>query len=131
MKIINTNPPHIEKIKAVFNLDGLKVVFTYGDEIYNPTGENIPEHVICHEEIHSRQQKDIGRDVWWDRYLVDSKFRLDQELEAYRGQYQFVKKIAKNSKVLSNFLSAIAKDLSSKMYGNILTQAEVSIKRNA
>ncbi len=120
--LVKDYPPNWEQIKAVFNLEGKNPVFTYGDKLYNPTGLTIPDHLLIHEQVHERQQ--IIPEAWWKRYLEDGEFRLSQELEAYRAQYQYIKKNVKDRNVEARFLFAIASDLSSGMYGEIISQSE-------
>lgn len=87
MKIINNNPPNIDKIKKAFPI--VKgTIFCYGDSIYNPDGMIISEDLIIHEGIHQKQQGDKIEE-WWDKYISDKEFRLEQELEAYRNQYNY------------------------------------------
>ena len=131
MKIIMDYPPNIEKIKAAFNIEGLKVVFTYGDTIYNPHTDAVSDHLMVHESTHARQQGD-DPDAWWDKYIADPEFRKEQELEAYANQYLFMKKACTN-RVLKDFLYQIANDLSGQIYGNLmsLTEAESAIRRKA
>lgn len=127
MKILKENPPNYGIVSKTFDLSGKKVVFTYGDTIYNPGGYNIPPDLIVHEEIHSKQQgSEPGK--WWDRYLTDVIFRLTQELEAYHSQYKFVDSMSVPKRVVKNFLTKLALDLSGPMYGNIITAGEAEIK---
>ena len=79
MKIIRDYPPNIEAIRAEFELNP-RVVFTYGETIYNPGGGKITDDLMVHEETHAKQQGD-DPGAWWDRYLVDVDFRLNQEVE--------------------------------------------------
>jgi len=112
-------PPNIKEIRKHFKLkEG--VVFTYGKTIYNPSGSFIDPSLFHHEWIHTKQQGDDPKG-WWDRYLKDERFRLDQELEAYRGQYKTAKKLLGDRNVAHKFLVKIARDLSSELYGNIIS----------
>lgn len=125
MKIINEYPPNYEAIcEAIPDVTDQKgVVFTYGDTIYNPYGGEVQDHLELHESIHEAQQAMIGVENWWNKYLVDKKFRLEQETEAYRAQYQFVFKKYGRA-VATNFLREIASDLSGGMYGNVLDRKQ-------
>ena len=120
MQIIIENPPNILKIKQVFDIEDKKMVFCWGDVLYNPSGLNIADHIKIHELVHSRQQ--VIPQAWWDKYLIDSEFRLSQELEAYRAQYQFSKKFIKDRNVLARFLWVIASDLANLYNVNISRQ---------
>lgn len=118
MKISKQQPPNYEKILSFFDVGDKNVVFAYGDTIYSPNGGDIAEHLIVHESVHSKQQ---GTDPvgWWDRYLIDPEFRIEQEVQAYASQYVYVKRLYKTS-VSDIFLDDIARDLSSEIYGNII-----------
>ena len=125
MKIIEYYPPNYEAIcEAIPSVrDKKDVVFTYGDTIYNPYGGEIQDHLDLHESTHERQQGAIGVEEWWNKYLSDKKFRLEQEIEAYHIQYQFVFKEYGRA-VATNFLREIANDLSGGMYGNVLDRKQ-------
>lgn len=128
MKILNQLPPNYEEIKKVFNLSGKNPVFTYGNIVYYPFGKKptIPDHLLVHEETHQKQQANyLTPDEWWKKYLSDSKFRLDQELEAYKNQFKFFK--LKNKSWMP-FLKYIVADLSGPMYGNIISSQEAFSK---
>lgn len=123
MEIIKGYPPNINDIMGKFRTT-LDVVFTYGDILYNPSGAEIGKPLMAHEETHSRQQKFYGVDTWWKKYLEDQKFRLEQEVEAYANQHkQYCKN---NKKIVSRimFLNHLASDLSSSLYGNIISFEE-------
>ena len=69
---------------------GIAAIFTYGDTIHNPFNVALDAELIRHEETHMEQQEghpDVAK-VWWDRYIQDPQFRLDQEAEAYGAQYK-------------------------------------------
>ncbi len=120
MEIIKDVPPNFKTICAHFPFvaEHFKdIVFTFGETLYSPGGHDIPDHLMVHEQTHSLQQRVMGIDNWWVKYLVDDSFRLDQEVEAYARQYKFFKN--KHSRQTKQFLNKIAKDLSSKMYGNL------------
>lgn len=125
VKISETYPPNYEEIcsviPAVRHQKG--IVFTYGDTIYNPDKQMIEDHLECHEETHEKQQAKIGIDEWWKKYLEDPKFRLEQEVEAYRAQYKMVSKVYGRASA-TELVKSIAKDLSGAMYGNILKYKE-------
>lgn len=121
MKIVIGWPPNIKKIKKILTpAEGM--VFTYGDTIYNPSGAYVADHLQIHEQVHMAQQK--KPETWWNKYLIDPRFRLEQELEAYRAQYKFAEKAIKDRNQRARFLHAIASDLASKSYGGIISYLE-------
>jgi len=119
MKVKHKFPPNIDKIRKVFPNLSNGVVFTYGDKMYTPHVKIIPKHLVEHEKVHVTQQGNDPEE-WWDKYLKDEKFRLEQEIEAYRKQYRFFKDTCKIKSRVPGFLDKIAQDLSGKIYGNIM-----------
>ena len=90
-------------------------MMVWGKTIY--TKHKLPEHLLEHEKVHIKQQRNkfIGL-IWWIRYTFSVKFRLSQEIEAFKKQYE----ILSTKESLYN----IAKILSSGMYGNIISFKE-------
>lgn len=90
MNIKNELPPNYEKLRKAFAVENAEVCYCYGDTIYNPQGKPLKDHLIHHESVHCRQQ---GDDIegWWDKYIADPKFRVEQELEAYSEQLKFIR----------------------------------------
>ena len=123
MKIVKGYPPNYDRIAEQFTLDS-SVIFTYGDTIYVPGGGDLNKPLIIHESIHSKQQADMGIEKWWKNYFEDEKFRLSQEVEAYRNQFVAYKGSVHSQVKIAVFLNGIAKDLSSDIYGNIITLEE-------
>lgn len=113
-------PPNIEAIAKVFGRKNLKfAVFTYAPTVYSPNGTNLPPHLVEHEQQHLDQQGDKPQE-WWDRYLADPEFRLEQEIEAYQRQYAFSQKYM-NRAERRKLLNKISKDLASPLYGSIIS----------
>ena len=123
MKIIEDFPPNYAEITKTFDIDGKSIVFTYGDTIYNPRKAKIQPHLERHESIHwEQQQKYGGPEKWWERYLIDNKFRLEQEIEAYAAQYKFVQEeMAVPRQAKRRFLLQICKDVSGPIYGHCIS----------
>lgn len=92
MKTIKGYPPNYAQILEYLS-PPKDAVFAYGETIFNPSGENIPEDILFHEYVHSQQQLSFpSPDLWWNEYLINVKFRYLQELEAYANQLNFIKK---------------------------------------
>ena len=119
MQIKQAFPPNISEIAKKFDISDLPVVFTYGNILYNPTGEPISDDLMAHEEVHERQQTIYGVEKWWRDYLDDEQFRLSQEVEAYKAQYDSINTWSRDLR--RKFLRAIANNLSSRLYGKIIT----------
>ena len=120
IKIVEKFPPNYKEIEKTFDLSDKKPVFTYGDTIFNPHKVDIVDHLMEHEMVHMRQQALVGVDNWWSKYLINAEFRLEQEIEAYSWQYEFVKRQGHLYKTLDAFLDQLASLLSGKMYNNLL-----------
>lgn len=125
MKIKHKQPPNYDEIvkhfPVVANMSG--VIFTYGDILYVPSGNDIPDHLMIHEETHQRQQADIGVKTWWSYYFKNPSFRLTHEVEAYRNQYEYIKEHS-NRQQRRQLLQQLAKDLSRPMYGNLISKKD-------
>jgi hypothetical protein len=115
--ISNDRFPLLDKVTEKFGTTESQydnVIFTYGDTIYLKN-ENMPPNLIAHEITHCFQQMVMGKDIWWDKYLKDTKFMLSQEAEAYRNQYN-CEKMADETR--AEILAVkIANDLSGELYG--------------
>ena len=125
MKIVYDYPPNYDQITKVFKIaDNENVIFTYGDTLYVPRGEgtHLDKPLIKHEETHARQQKVMGVDAWWERFLEDNIFRMSQEIEAYRNQYAAMGDLPLQER--QAYVTHIAKDLSGEIYGNLMTFEE-------
>jgi len=111
------NFPLYDKVKKVFPI-GPNTVFVYGNTIF--TKKDITDAgLLLHEMTHLFQQKKVGIDKWWDKYLEDNKFRLSQEAECYSVQYGVYKK--QNITKAEIGLNNIAKELSGPLYGEIIS----------
>lgn len=126
MKVSKELPPnYADIVKAIPEIAEHKPIFCFGDTVYNVEGE-LRKDLEVHEEVHSKQQ---GKNpaAWWEKYLESVEFRLSQEIEAYSAQYIFISKFLKG-KLLRNALGSMGRDLSSALYGNILTHGEAVSK---
>lgn len=122
MEIIHKYPPNYKEIKSKLKPTEF-TIYCYGDKIFNPSGLNIPEDLIVHESVHFRQQKEIGVERWWSKYLEDDKFRLDQEVEAYREQARYIDNNYSRS-LRKRLKEEITIYLSSEIYGSLITKEE-------
>lgn len=114
------NFPLLDKAKKIFPIT-LNTVFTYGDTIYANI-ENLDDGLMAHEITHVFQQIKMGKDIWWKKYFKDKGFRLEQEEESYRIQYKVYKR---NNTIKAEIrLNKIARDLSSELYGGIISFKE-------
>lgn len=115
MKQVVGYPPNYQEIRRNF-IAPPNTYYAFGDTIYNPDGNEIPEDVLFHEAIHSKQQKAFGvPELWWAKYIFDSSFRLSQEVEAYAGQLKFIRKHF-SARATKEALEEMARNLSSPLY---------------
>lgn len=131
-KVVDYPPEGIyEKAKELWGVDFDKgTVFTYGDTIHAKS--KMSEDLLRHELTHVKQQTEMGKEIWWDRYFTDKEFRTAQELEAYRAQYKWVLDNVKDRNTQAGYLYFFTRCLSGDMYGNVLKWNEASalIKSN-
>ena len=119
-------PPIWNDICFAFGIIPQKVLFTYGDTIYNPDNVKIPDDIIEHEKVHMEQQNHNVNDaaLWWGKFLRDPAFRVDQESKAYAVQYRFVCKFVTDRNQRFNFRMELARLLSGPLYGNSISQKD-------
>lgn len=118
MKICVDYPPMYDRILAVFpEAAGPGHFFTFGDTVYSPSTRRITTTIMKHEEVHAeRQTNDMGKILeWWERYLIDPAFRLDEELPAHQAEYEAYCK--RHGSGRDKFLHAVASRLASPLYG--------------
>lgn len=124
--VIVDRPPCFDSVCAAFNMMPKYAVFSYGDKVYSPDVENLPDHLIEHEKVHLRQQghSEEGAALWWGKFLRDPQFRIDQEIEAYARQYQyFCSKVTDREKV-AKFVWSLAQSMSGPLYDNCISHYE-------
>jgi len=91
MIISNDFPPIWPQLQQTFpGLEKFKPIVTYGDTIYNPYNVHIDPALEFHEQTHAQRQG-FTPQHWWANYLISPEFRFQEELIAYRAQYQYAK----------------------------------------
>lgn len=122
-------PPNYDKIEAVFPSCKGRAIFAYGETIFNPFNLKLTPDLVEHEEVHSLRQGD-NPEGWWEKYLTDRDFRLEEELVAYAVQInwmaQFITPIE-----LRRYKTAIAITVASSLYKLDITptQARNQLRR--
>lgn len=125
MKVVVDYPPNIDDIDAVLHVkDRPGILYCYGDTIYNPGNEDVPLQLHAHEQVHSDRQGD-NPGIWWHKYLSDSRFRFEEELLAYKAEWEFVKQLPWKRTQRQLYLNSIAERLTGSMYGNLATKQKV------
>ena len=110
--------PLLERYKARFKGITGHTIFAYSPDIY--TDYKLTSDLLIHENVHLKQQEEMGLDNWVEKFLNDDEFRLKVELEAYRKQLQSILDSGKRHKMTL----ICAEHLSSDMYGNIISLSE-------
>lgn len=141
MRVVKAAPPNFQKIVATLpEAAGHGVIFAYGDTIFNPSGVPLTHALVKHEEVHEQQQKAHpgGVEGWWDDYLADPVFRLQQEVPAHIVEY--LTATAGGSRNMRRIMrNKIAQRLASALYGkrmhiveamNILRDAEKAVRKS-
>ncbi len=124
MKIVVQRPPNFTEIVVALPAAATRhgVLFAYGDILYNPDGVTVNPFLMAHEKMHQVQQAGLPEE-WWKLYLCSLEFRLDQELEAHRAEWQAF--LAHDPPSTRNarrtYMSRIAHRLASKLYGGLVS----------
>lgn len=126
MKISMQKPPIYERLEEAFG-KGLwerGVLITYGDTVHCAKG-SMSADLQEHEQVHIDRQAAYpgGHVAWWERYLIDPKFRLEEELAAYRVQVAYINRYTPNKRKRQDKLHWIAKSMS-ESYGDMITYGQ-------
>lgn len=81
------------------------------------------EDLIEHEKVHLFRQEEVGLDPWWDEYISDPIFRLQEEIAAFEVQAEVLREICKDKNERYKRHSKMWKDMST-MYGGMCTLEE-------
>lgn len=124
MIVTNEIPPIYGKLLEVFNVkweDG--ILITVGETVYCNDLDvfNKRPDLFVHEKCHAVQQRKLGSSQWWKKYLEDPEFRFQEEVTAYFAQAKYVKEKIKDRNQRFPILNGMCKDLSGKMYGEMMT----------
>lgn len=132
-QIIHEKPPRFEEISKLFGVTEKDIIFySYGDDIYSPTGKVPSDDLLVHEATHAEQQAHdkTGAKLWWERFLIDPEWRVQQEAEAFGEQLKWIRRKQHDRNALARAVHQMASSLSSPMYGSAIsyTDAMVLIK---
>lgn len=121
MIIVPARPPNFDAILEKFpDADKPGVIFAYGDQIFNPSGIEIPHALIAHEGVHGNRQlsMNFGRhpEAWWDRYLTDPQFRYEEELFAHVAEYKVCAQRVTDRNQRARLLLSTARRLIAPLY---------------
>jgi hypothetical protein len=116
--------PNLQEIKDKFGV-GEETIISYGNKIF-VKDKTMSRDLLVHELVHCDRQNfsESSAKRWWEMYMRDKGFRLTEEILAYRQQYQFCCAVYKDRNKRDKILRALAKELSSSRYGNIISDSE-------
>ncbi len=121
--VVNDWPPNINEIRAVLPVTE-RNIFAYDGKIFNPGGGKLGPELHAHEAVHFEQQRVIGVEAWWVKFLADEKFRLAQEIPAHKAEYREFCKFNRDRNDQARCLRALGQRLAAPMYGGIITVNE-------
>lgn len=116
-------PPIYDRIRKVFDVewnDG--IIIADGFTIH--CKYDVPPQKVIHELVHSKRQEKIGKELWWDLYLSNPSFRLEEEVLAYRREYEFFCESIKDRNQRFEYLYELSRILASKQYDLSITGSE-------
>lgn len=122
-KIVDGYPPNFEKIKRAFPMAiRLGIVFAYHDAMYAPGIKEIPYPIKCHENIHLLRQGTTieSAEAWWDEYINDPVFRLEEEILAHKAEYKALTELYPSKQQKMMCLREVAEKLAAPLYGRII-----------
>ena len=121
LEVVHGRPPNYEAIVALFpGAAHPGVLFAYGNCIYTPGGRRPTPALQAHERVHCERQGDCP-EPWWDRYLVDPSFRLEEELLAHRAEYRAYCVRHPNRAKQARMIDWIAEKLAAPLYGSLVS----------
>lgn len=115
-------PPIFDRLNKQFGADWKDVIIAWDGKIY--ASKEIPPQKIVHEKVHLDRQAKIGNEAWWNLYLWNNSFRLEEEKLAFRAEINFLKKYIKNKEDCFQMIRELCHTFSSSNYGNLCTADE-------
>ena len=94
------------------------ILYTYGEDVYNPDGVEVTDWLAAHEFTHIMQQRKIGGpDKWWQKYIEDEEFRYVEELLAHRAELSMLLHATKDRNTRAKLVMRTAARLVAPLYG--------------
>lgn len=119
-------PPNYDMIfKALPAAAGRGVIFTYGADVYNPSGNPLDPSILAHEAVHVLQQTvDMTPDEWWKTYIQNPAFRAAEELEAHQVEMAMLRHLGYTRLFRRRAAKHIAQRLAGPLYGKSMTYVQ-------
>lgn len=99
-----------------------ETIFALNEVIF--TNYPLTPDLLVHELRHLEQQREVGLSEWVYDFLHNPEKRLEYEIDAYKTQLKSIKDREKRNKVRIQS----ARNLSSDLYGNIITYQDAFVK---
>lgn len=128
-QIIYGKPPMFDEASKLFGVTEKDIIFySYGDKIFSPAGKMPPDDLLIHEGVHAEQQAhdDTGAKLWWQRYMIDPEWRVEQEAEAFGEQLRWLRRRFKDRNTIARYVHHMASSLSGPMYGKVVDYTEAA-----
>ena len=121
----NKDAPNLQKLKDAFEVSEEDIIIAYGDKIYSPN-KQITHDLLVHEMVHCERQgyNERSAERWWERYMEDKEFRLNEEILAYKQQYLYCCRVYTDRNRRHKILYALAKELAHERYGKLCTNSK-------
>ena len=116
--------PIMDALVLRFGGKAREAIVAWGDRIYNPAGFDLTPSLLAHEAVHCERQTRIGLADWWNRYLSDVDFMVDEEVAAHRREYDVFCAEGRPRNERRRFLTFIAGRLSGPLYGRPIPLAK-------
>lgn len=91
--VVHDRPPLWDEIVAAFpQARNPGVIFSWGDRIFDPSGDHLPPDLLAHEAVHGERQGTNEQKIrdWWQRYIEDPSFRLAEEIPAHQAEFRWL-----------------------------------------
>lgn len=110
---IKIKPKWLKIIPILYNSAQAIYPYIYISEELNQKyeqGDKYAEAIVRHEQIHLERIEKLGKISWYKKYIFSQRFRLQEELEAYKVQFDVMNMydipidIDKYAKILSSWI---------------------------
>ena len=118
-------PPNYQQlIKWRPVIEQRKVIFAWGQTVYNPHNINLTAPLMNHEAVHGiRQMEFLDVQNWWDLYIEDPSFRLSEELLGHHAEW-YTRAEVGNRPERRKAMAEVAAKMASPIYGPMCTKKE-------
>lgn len=118
VKVLSGKPPIFPRVLELLGPEAWQAFFAWGDTIYVPAGRALPEEILLHELVHLERQAG-DPETWWEHWLTDTAFRLDEEARGYGAQLAWIRERLRSGKHRHLVATRIAAMLSGPLYGEL------------